>query len=188
ERGLNLPACQNDGVITADRMKSKGRLDEAQVFVGGQATRDQMERAITRWLPSVSRPGDTVFIYISTHGGQDEGDGGEEARSTRDDHLDEFLLPHDYIGPEMLDELRRDLRTGKPVDPWARRWIERVTNELGDWPDRETNTQAWKRWMQQAEPILARRTGISHDEVGHWGQRLDRPQVGRIPHTSHTAR
>src|SRR5262249_43131232 len=121
ERGLNLPACQNDGVITADRMKSQRRRDDAAVVIARSATRRQMERSTTGWLPAVSKPGDTVFIYISSHGGQVEDDDGDEARSNPDDHLDEFLLPHDYIAPDMLDELRRDQRAGKPVDPWARR-------------------------------------------------------------------
>ncbi len=44
-------------------------LDELKLFVNEQATKPQMEQAITEWLPKVSKPGDTVFIYFTGHGG-----------------------------------------------------------------------------------------------------------------------
>jgi mannose/fructose-specific phosphotransferase system component IIA len=53
-----------------------------------------MEEALTQWLPSVTRPGDTVFIYFSGHTGQYEDQSGDEP-----DGKDEFLVMHDSFGP-----------------------------------------------------------------------------------------
>src|SRR5205085_12227565 len=76
------------------------KLDDARIRVNADATRRNLEYDVTQWLPSVSQPGDTIFIYDSGHGGQIADDDGDEK-----DGLDEFLLPHDYIDPGILSML-----------------------------------------------------------------------------------
>jgi hypothetical protein len=52
-------------------MLQRGGLDSqwTKTLTGEEATRANIETAITRWLPSVTRPGDTVFIFYGGHGG-----------------------------------------------------------------------------------------------------------------------
>jgi len=56
--------------LMAQTMIDRGGLDrqKTKTLVGEQATRDNIETAITRWLPSVTQPGDTVFIFYAAHG------------------------------------------------------------------------------------------------------------------------
>ena len=55
-----------------------------------QATRANIEHAIRRHLPAVTRPGDTVLIYWSGHGSRCADTDGDEK-----DGFDEYLVPHD---------------------------------------------------------------------------------------------
>lgn len=52
-------------------MLERGGLDpqRAKLLTGKDATRENIEAAVTRWLPSVSAPGDTVFLFYAGHGG-----------------------------------------------------------------------------------------------------------------------
>jgi hypothetical protein len=54
----------------AKAMQERGKLDPSRVktILGEEATRANIEEAITKWLPSVTQPGDTVFIYYMGHG------------------------------------------------------------------------------------------------------------------------
>ncbi len=57
--------------LMAQTMLERGKLDpqHTQTLVGQQATRANIEAAITRWLPSITQPGDSVFIFYAGHGG-----------------------------------------------------------------------------------------------------------------------
>ncbi len=57
--------------IMAQTMLQRGGLDpqRCKTLIGEQATRANIEAAITRWLPSVTQPGDTVFLFYAGHGG-----------------------------------------------------------------------------------------------------------------------
>ena len=65
-------------------------LENARLITGEQATTGAFEEALTRWLPSASQPGDTIFIFYCGHGGQipardeSEPDGFDEMMSTYD--------------------------------------------------------------------------------------------------------
>ena len=59
---LNLPCCANGAKTLARLMQDFGRLDEVKVFTDEQCTKRQIEHTITQWLPSVTKPGDTVII------------------------------------------------------------------------------------------------------------------------------
>lgn len=57
--------------LMAKVMAERGQLDpqRTRTLVGEETTRANIEEAITRWLPSVTQPGDTVFIFYGGHGG-----------------------------------------------------------------------------------------------------------------------
>ncbi len=83
-----------------------------------------MQESITRWLPSVSRPGDTVFIYFSGHAAKlDDGD------STKPDGRDETIGPYDVdVGPATLPcaERMRLFRKTNIVDDTMARWLQEL--------------------------------------------------------------
>jgi hypothetical protein len=50
-------------------------------------------------------------------------------------------------------------------------------NKFGPKPNSRENLEAAKKWVNDVEGYLARRTGISDDLFGHWVQALDGRQV-----------
>lgn len=58
--------------VMHDLMLNQGGLDpqRTRLLLDDQATKRNIEEHIAHWLPSVSRPGDTVFIYFSGHAGR----------------------------------------------------------------------------------------------------------------------
>ena len=159
-----LPSCKNDAESMSSTFQRFGRLDDQRVLVGEQATRDAIEEAITKWLPAVSRPGDTVFIFHSGHGGQIPDDDGDE---TQADTLDEFILPYDFVSSDALKAAsllkRHDLA----------RWMLKLA-EAGPEPE---DREAHEKWLAKVDDRLTRRTGITDDQFGHWLQALDGRQV-----------
>ena len=63
---------------------------DVRLLLDGEATRDNILRAIAEWLIEGTRQGDNVFLYYSGHGFQQRDDNGDEA-----DGLDETLVPVD---------------------------------------------------------------------------------------------
>ena len=74
-----------------------------------------MQETITRWLPSVSRPGDTVFIYFCTHGGRITGLKEDPDPGTRNiepsvpgcpggDQFTYYFVPHEYVNYEKFTD------------------------------------------------------------------------------------
>ena len=61
---VGLP-CHRDARLLANVLREAGQLNDVRIRTNDEATRKDIEEAITQWLPSVSRPGDTVFIYFS---------------------------------------------------------------------------------------------------------------------------
>lgn len=163
--GLNLPCCHRDARKLQEAMSDVGRVDQTRVFTNEQATRTQMEQIITKWLPSVTRPGDTVVIYFSGHGAQFDDDNGDEK-----DHLDEHLLPHDYLGGKGIvgllkqeEELKKE---GKELPPHLAELltaVREVVNQVGS--------------PEKAVDLIGRNTSISDDVFGHWLQSLSGRQV-----------
>ena len=113
----NLDSCAKNAAMMKALMHSLGKLDDVKLFVDEQATRRQMEVAITQWLPSVSRPGDTVFIFFSGHGDQIIDDNDRENGSSRKqeepDGKDEWLLTHDYVDGLIYAGLKKRHDAGK---------------------------------------------------------------------------
>ena len=63
---------------------------DVRLLLDGEATRDNILRAIAEWLIEGTRQGDNVFLYYSGHGFQQRDDNGDET-----DGLDETLVPVD---------------------------------------------------------------------------------------------
>ncbi|MFO0905751.1 MAG: DUF4384 domain-containing protein [Pirellulales bacterium] len=85
-----LPACRPDAETMFKTMKMYGGLDEAHLLLDEQATLAKIVEHIQGKLAQGTRPGDTVFIYWSGHGGRCADDNGDET-----DGLDEFLVTYD---------------------------------------------------------------------------------------------
>ena len=110
-----------------ERMVRRGGLDPARttLVVDQQATRAHLEELITRWLPGVTQPGDTVFVYFSGHAGQFPNRDGSES-----DGMDEAIGPYDLNAGDRgmpLDERQARYRESAIVDDVLARWLEDLT-------------------------------------------------------------
>ena len=110
-----------------ERMLRRGGLDPAgtKLVIDEQATRAQLEELITRWLPGVTQPGDTVFIYFSGHAGTSPNRDGSEP-----DGMDEMIGPYDLEAgaPGMTVEQRMDrFRDSSILDDVLARWVEELS-------------------------------------------------------------
>ncbi|MBS0206742.1 MAG: DUF4384 domain-containing protein [Planctomycetes bacterium] len=136
-----------------------GRLQDSRVYTNSQATRHNLQKAICEWLPGISRPGDTVVIYFSGHGGQIEDDNGDEK-----DGRDEYLLPHDALGSSAMRGILELQQRGQ------------LPEELKSLANTLTNL-ARRLGPRRAAQFLVRETCVTDDLFGHWLQRLDGRQV-----------
>ena len=95
----------NSAVVMHELMRKQGQLDpqRTRLVLDQQATKANLQELIVRWLPSVSRPGDTVFLYFSGHAGQfDAEDTGEPSRK------EQTIGPYDLnAGPDNLPIAQR---------------------------------------------------------------------------------
>lgn len=159
-RSLNLSSPHRDARDLAGLLGEIGDLNEVKVFTNEEATRANLESAVTEWLPKRSRPGDTVFIYFSGHGGTIPDDGTDEI-----DGEDEYLVPCDQFGwAELLGSLKLSNEGSlppqfQPMLEFARRIVRQFTT-----PELASNK-------------LDRATGVTDDLFGHWLQSLDGRQV-----------
>ena len=165
----DLSSAHRDALDLSQRMKQDGRLLDVQVFTDQQATRANMQQAITKWLPAVSKPGDTVFVYVAGHGGQIADDDRDEP-----DGLDEFIVPHDMFSVSAWVALAKQRDEGR-LDPSMIEYHRYGLAVLKDCV-RKTNGN-----VEQAEElmkqVLYRNTAVTDDLFGHWLQALDGRQV-----------
>ncbi|HRX79423.1 MAG TPA: DUF4384 domain-containing protein [Pirellulaceae bacterium] len=164
DAGSDLLACHRDAQQLAEAMRTAGRLDGVKVFTNETATKANMHAAITEWLPSVSRPGDTVVIFYSGHTGQIPDQNGDEA-----DEQDELIIPHDFIGGEELESLQK-LYAEDRLSANERTFVEKLVAEFKDKPLIE----------------LYEATGVSDDAMARWVQRLDGRQLIFISDSCHS--
>ncbi len=159
-RNPNLSTPHRDARQLNTVLKEIGQMNETQVFTNDQATRENLEKSVTQWLPKISRPGDTVVIYYSGHGGQVPDDGDDEQ-----DQLDEFLIPYDFMGLAALAGIVKQSEEGTlpaefiPYVSLGKQAIDRAGS------------------LEKAEELLIRETGVTDDLFGHWLQKLDGRQV-----------
>lgn len=159
-QGLNLSTCHRDARQLAGVFKEVGQLSDTRVLTNEQATRANLEWALTTWLPAVTQPGDTVIVYFSGHGMKTDDDNGDEA-----DGKDESLIPHDYLAYDLLQEAVKRYRAGT-LEPANQ---QRVAEGL------EIAQRAASE--DQARIALVRHTAVSDDLFAHWLQRLAGRQV-----------
>lgn len=100
--------------------------EKSRLLLNEQATRSGIEDAITCWLPSVSRPGDTVFIYMAGNGRQ-----FPTSDPTEPDGKDEALCPFDAgTGDSTLSPIQETpvLKSTCLLDDELARWIQELSN------------------------------------------------------------
>jgi hypothetical protein len=124
ELGAPLKPAANSAKIMHELMIKQGGLDPAKtkLVLDEQATKANLQELITRWLPSVSQPADTAFIYFSGHTGQFPGDD-----PTEPDGLDEAVCPYDMnLGDERATAAARDrqYRDSCILDDTLARWLQ----------------------------------------------------------------
>ena len=83
--------------VMRDLMCKRGGLDPAKtrLVLNEKATKANLQELIARWLPGVSRPGDTVFLYFSGH--VEQFDSADPARPNAKDAV---LAPYDLSSGE----------------------------------------------------------------------------------------
>jgi hypothetical protein len=112
----DLKVSHNDAKAMAAVMQERCRLDQAIVLINEQATLANVHQAICQQLPAVSRPGDTVFIFWSGHGGRCADDNGDER-----DGYDEYLVPYDAATGDLAATRRTML-----LDDTFGRWLQEL--------------------------------------------------------------
>jgi hypothetical protein len=127
EIGSTHEELRHSAEVFHEKMTRRGGLDPSRtkLVVDQQATRANMEELISRWLPSVTQPGDTVFIYFSGHAGTSPNRDGSEP-----DGLDELIGPYDTdAGTASLTREQQEarFRDSQIVDDVLARWIEELS-------------------------------------------------------------
>lgn len=161
ESSMALPGCERDALGMSAVMRKAGKLDEVKAFVNQEATTINLKRAITEWLPSVSHPGDTVFIYFSGHGDQIVDDNDDES-----DGRDEYLMPYDFMNVHVLMAMSKLQREGKlPTSllPRLKEGLKFAEQYDGD--------------VAKIDQALTRATAVTDDLMAHWLQKLADRQV-----------
>lgn len=110
--------------LVAKTMAQRGgiRPNNMKMLTNEQATRANIESAITQWLPSVSQPGDTVFIFYAGHGGVTRNPG-------RPDLRDGFVTTYDDdLGPGRMTEEEWEARCRAKfvTDTALARWLQEL--------------------------------------------------------------
>ncbi len=164
---LNQVPAHRDARALADVLQEVGQLSEVRVLTNEQATRENVEEALTRWLPSVSRPGDVVLIYFS---GRVLLLPGDQAN-----HGAAVLAPYDFLPwPALVSVLKRIKEKQGQVEADLAPFIERAVGVV---------KQAGSE--ERAAIELVRQTGVPQPLVAHWLQRLAGRQVVLILDTAH---
>lgn len=104
----------------------RGGLDpqHTRLILGEDATRDNLQEAFVTWLPSVSKPGDTVFIFYTGHGLR-----LSEANAHGADVSDHGLTTYDNDVGENIgstEELEARLRQRLILDDVLARWLQEL--------------------------------------------------------------
>jgi len=112
--------------LMAQTMLQRGALEpqNCKTLIGEQASRANIEAAVTRWLPSVTRPGDTVFLFYAGHGGLIANRDG-----TKPDGKDGVLTTYnDSFQSQKLskDDFEAEVRKNWISDATLARWLQEL--------------------------------------------------------------
>ncbi|MDR3636240.1 MAG: DUF4384 domain-containing protein [Isosphaeraceae bacterium] len=189
--GPNVKHPALDAEDMAALLKQNARLNDARLYRNAEATRGQMKQAITEWLPSVSRPGDTVFIFFAGHGTQVPDDANDEA-----DGQDEVLLTSDFIDLSILMEMGKRFKDGTAPAAWKERFdrlaptaqqlLDKARAAAAGVTDEQEKNKIFARYGGEIEGYLLRQTAVDDDEMGHWIQKLDGRHVVVIVMACHS--
>ena len=97
--------------------------DNAKLLSGDQSTRAGIEEAITKWLPSKTQPGDTVFLFYCGHGNQ------LRSLDRRPDGRESYLTVHDNdLGNSAttIEELEALIRRRMIMESTLARWLQEL--------------------------------------------------------------
>ncbi|WP_254508866.1 DUF4384 domain-containing protein [Anatilimnocola floriformis] len=95
KHGNEVPQASKSAEIMHEALTTMGGIapENAKVLTDVNATTAAFEDAMTKWLPSITQPGDTVFLFYCGHGGPEptkdpsELDGNDEVITTFDSYV-----------------------------------------------------------------------------------------------------
>ena len=107
-------------------MLRHGGLDSTRTLLvcDEKATRANLQKLIAHWLPSVTQPGDTVFLYYSGHAGQ-----SPTSDASEPDGQDETIGPYDLAARregETYEQALARYRQSNITDDTLARWLENL--------------------------------------------------------------
>lgn len=110
-----------------DVMLKEGKLDRTRtrLVLDDQATKINLEEAFVRWLPRVSRPGDTVFVYFAGQVAQ-----LAASQPGKPDGKDKALVPYDApagLASLTPEEQAARIRQTHILDDAVARWLQELT-------------------------------------------------------------
>ncbi len=152
--GFQSVASNRDARRMASILAELGEIGNYRILTDDQATRNGIEEAITGWLPAVSRPGDTVFIYYSGLVSLDM-----ETKAI-------YLEPYDFISSEVLRDFFNKLQAGK-LERYLIPRVEELFNLARQYPN----------ILPSGRNVLPEVLGVSDIVLAHWLQRLAGRQV-----------
>ena len=147
-----------DARTMAGVLQEVGRLNGQRLLTNSEATRNNVEQAITEWLPSVSRAGDTVILYFSGMAMPISQAAGVQA--------DGIVLPlYDFMTANTLTALRKQREENKISTSHANQLknAEQLVSAAGS--SNEANIAVVRQW------------GITDDVFAHWLQGLAGRQI-----------
>ena len=93
----DLRLSENDARQMAQTLKDYCGVSQVQLLAGRDATLAAIRQAIFEDMKTKSRPGDTIIIYFSGHGGKCADTDGDESVANGGDGMDEYLVPYDGV-------------------------------------------------------------------------------------------
>jgi hypothetical protein len=147
-----------DARTMAGVLQEVGQLSDARIITNTEATRAKVEEAFTTWLPSVSRPGDTVIVFFSGMALPIAQAAGVEAQGT--------VLPlYDFMSPSTVAELRKQKSSGK-LTADEKQQLARAEELIERAASQDAGSVA-----------VVREWGLTNDRFAHWLQGLAGRQV-----------
>jgi hypothetical protein len=171
-----LDVVRKDALQVSDAFKRFGKLNDSRVLVAENATRDKFGEAVSKWLPSVSKPGDTVVIYFAGHGINISDDDGDEAGGK-----DSLLLTRNMVDLPAFIRMNEMANQGK-LDPGLKPRFAKMADRLVA----AGISKITKENFEQADNILMRDSCVSDDLFGHWLQSLTGRKVIVILDSCHS--